>query len=131
MGGMLGNFKSLAGLLGQVSNIEVQKKMIELQADAMELLEEHRSLKDENAELRRQLKTRESLRFRNNFYWSAGDDGNEEGPFCSACSDDRGKLVHLHEFESNFGCPSCGLVRDGHGQPVLWGVTRQFNMDRG
>lgn len=128
--GITDTIKALTTAAKTIGNIEVQQQLIDLQGDVLELLEQNRQLQAENAELRDQLKTRGSIDFRDNFCWLTGDDGNEEGPFCSACWDDRGKLVHLHKFQSYFGCHGCGVVQDGHGKPGGHAAIRQFNMGR-
>lgn len=132
MGGMLENLKTAVGMAQKIGSIEVQQKLIDVQGEALEMIDDNRVLRGKIAELTLLIKTKKSLAFRNNFYWTTIDDGSEEGPFCSSCWDAGDKLVRLHEFEKKyFGCPSCGRVRAKDGDiPAYPQAADRFNNDR-
>ncbi len=115
----------------KLGSLEVQQKLLEAQQGALDLLDENRSLKEDNAELNRRLKTRGALRFHSNMYWIAGEDGIEEGPYCSGCYDTHGQLIRLHEVDGRlFGCLGCGVVRGKDGSPAAGADAARFNRDR-
>lgn len=129
--GFVQELKAAADLAKQLGAIEAQQALIDVQQQAIDLIEENRQLKTDNAELKQQRRTKEALRFRNNFYWLAKDD-SEDGPYCSGCYDTQGQqLVRLHEFGRHFGCLGCGIVRTRDGEPEPnHAVLKRFNTDR-
>lgn len=101
------NVKSVAKTLQQMDNIELYKQILDIQSQALELLEENRTLKDENYELRERIKIKKSLLFENNMYWIEKDN-KKEGPFCSRCWDMQNRLVRMHIYSGNYcECPAC------------------------
>ena len=49
--------------------------------------------------------------FERNAYWNKNNDIILDGPFCSACYDSLGKLVHLHLIEDAvYRCPVCNKI---------------------
>jgi hypothetical protein len=81
--GILDTVRETVGLIQKVDNIELYRRMLELQTQVVQLVEENRALKD-------RLSTKEQLVFKENSYWK--DDGSQ---FCCRCWDVDGKLVHL------------------------------------
>lgn len=99
--GIIDTLKETVGLIQKVDNIDLYRRMVELQTEVYSVIEENRALKEK-------LATREKLTFRRNCYW-IGDDG----PFCSRCWDVDGKLVRLHlktALRLPPECPSCNRV---------------------
>jgi hypothetical protein len=82
----------------KADNVDLQKQLLALQTQVIELVEENRALKS-------QLTTRAQLKFERNGYTLNGE------RFCSACWDKDGKLVHLREPSVDQGgspwCPAC------------------------
>ena len=116
---------------------EVQQALINVQREALDLLDQNRQLRERVEELERLRNIEQSLVFSGNFFWSTENpetDPPEEGsgPFCSGCWDIGKKLIHLHGFNNgeHFGCPGCGMVRDRKGDPAHGGVVSRFNVDR-
>jgi len=93
---IIDTLKETVGLMQKIDNIDLYRRMLELQTQVMALFEENRSLKE-------QLATRAQLKFKKNAYWM-----NDDGPFCSRCWDAESKLVRLHQQEGCVPrCPSC------------------------
>lgn len=61
--GLLDEIKSLATTIKQIDNIELYRKILDLQAEAMQLLEEKAAVEKENRELREKLTIQGELKF--------------------------------------------------------------------
>ena len=99
------------------SGIDIQEKVIELQAGILEMQEQIGQLQKENLALREQLATAGSLTYRSNCYWRDGHP--DPGPFCSRCWDLEKQLIHLGPtFDPKvLGCPRCRSAVDIAGPP--------------
>ena len=92
--GIFDNFKDLFKLADTVNNIELYKKLSELQTSMYALEEENRNraLKDEIRRRDEQRDIQDRLYPKDNAYYL--DDGKTlDGPFCLRCWDVDGKLV--------------------------------------
>jgi hypothetical protein len=89
------------------SGIEVQEKLIDLQAGILEMQEQVSELQKENQVLRDQLATAGALGYRSSCYWRDGH--SDPGPFCCRCWDLEKQLIHLAPtFDPRvLGCPRC------------------------
>ena len=88
--------------------IELYRKILDLQGEAMELVEENSGLKKEIESVKEKLQLKESLKFERNAYWTDGA-GGKDGPFCSKCWDVEKLLVRMLS-TSDPGyveCPKC------------------------
>jgi hypothetical protein len=104
--GVIETVKDVAGLIQKYDNIELIRRVVELQEQVYDLVTENRTLKD-------RLTTRDQLVFRKNSYWR-GDDG----PFCSQCWDGEGRLVRLHVSPGlTAQCPKCHTLADDPDKP--------------
>ncbi len=102
--------KSIGATLKKIGNIELYQQILDLQAQALELLEENAALKREVQVLKEKAALAGSLRFEHNALWRAAAENKWEGPLCSKCWDADEKLVHLHELREEPGaflCPAC------------------------
>jgi regulator of replication initiation timing len=90
--GILDNFKDLFKVAETVNNIELYKKLSELQTAVHTLEEENHSLKEHLRERDNQQTIAGQLRARDNAYYRE-EGGTVEGPFCMRCWDVDGKLV--------------------------------------
>ncbi len=99
------------------SGIDVQEKVIELQAGILEMQQQIGELQKENLVLREQMATAGALRYRSNCYWR--DDHPDPGPFCARCWDLEKQLIHLGPtFDPKvLGCPRCRSAVDIGGAP--------------
>ncbi len=112
--GIFDTMKETVALLQKVDNLPLYRKVLELQNQINELVEENRRLKD-------RLGTRDQLTFRKNAYWRADD-----GPFCSRCWDSETRLVRLHTQQGyKPQCPSCGTVASDPDQPPPKPIQRR------
>lgn len=93
--GIIDTLKETVGLIQKVDNIELYKRMLELQTQAVSLVDENKALKEK-------ITTRDELTFKKNSYWR-GDDG----PFCSPCWDKDNHLVRLHLAPKHSASPQC------------------------
>lgn len=101
--GVIETVKDVAVLVQKLDNMDLVKRLVELQEQVYEVVAENRDLKDRNRILEEKLTTREELAFRKNSYWK-GDDG----PFCSRCWDGENQLVRLHTRQGyDPRCPKC------------------------
>jgi hypothetical protein len=78
----------------KAGNIEVMKKLLDAQKEALELFDENRRLKEENAALKQQRDVSERLTHDGKRYWLKGTK-SEEGPYCQTCWDVDRRLVRL------------------------------------
>jgi hypothetical protein len=112
--GVIDTVKDVAFLVQKVDNIEIVKRVLELQDQVFELVEENRDLKEQTRLLKERLATREQMTFRKNAYWK-GDDG----PFCPQCFDAAGLSMRMLK-SPGFApdCPKCHTVAtDPDGAP--------------
>lgn len=108
--GVLDTLKETVGLIQKVDNIELYRRMLDLQAQVQALVDDNRSLKE-------RLAIRDQLSFRENSYFRG-----DEGPYCSPCWDTRGILVRLHVRADHYPqCPSCKsqAVDSRHGSSIF------------
>jgi hypothetical protein len=110
--GVVDNFRDLLKVADAVNNLELYKKLSELQNSVYSLEEENRALKEE---LRRRDEQRDigsRLHPKDNAYYL--DDGKEpDGPFCLRCWDVDRKLVSEKRGATpgRYFCPECARGR--------------------
>lgn len=107
--GILDEIKSVAKTIRQIDNIELYQKVLNLQSEIMELLEENSKLKRELGLLKDKFKIKESLKFEHDAYWIEEAGTAKDGPFCSNCWDTHQSLVNMiSSFNPEFAhCPNC------------------------
>lgn len=98
---MIKDAKELADIFQKIGKREQFKEILKLD-------DEVEKLKKENKELREKLEFKEDIEFRDNAYWkkSSGD-----GPYCSACWDDKSKMIRLlptDNYGNFYECEICG-----------------------
>jgi|SRR6267154_711510 len=113
--GIIDNFKDVFKVADTLNNLELYKKLTELQTRTMEVEEENRALKDQIAQLTAELATKASLKHDGEQYWTEKD-GRRDGPFCAVCWDVDKKLVRMRHYRSHSGaldyvCDYCGRHR--------------------
>ncbi|MGB8885342.1 MAG: hypothetical protein WCC87_01395 [Candidatus Korobacteraceae bacterium] len=106
---LVDNFKDLFKVAEAVNNLDLYKKLTELQTRAMELEEENTRLRTEKKDLEEKLRLGEKMIFKEPFYYQDGD----ETAFCPACFEsNKHEGVHV-VFESTnseatyWHCPAC------------------------
>ena len=130
--GIIDEIKSVAKVVKQAGNIELYQKILDLQAQALELIEEKATLKSQLRELQDTKAIGQSLVFEANGYWRNTPDNLREGPFCSSCWDSKNVLVRLHDISSHacYGCPACRIVLNKDGGMPNCQTVAEYNMGR-
>jgi hypothetical protein len=104
---IIGDIKSIGEIVQKADNIELYRKILDLQYEAMNVIQQMNELKEQNRVLKEKLETVENLTFKDKVYFKNGD----SEPFCSKCWDADSKLIRLHgDGEGWFQCPSCKTV---------------------
>ena len=104
--GIVHNVKEIADLIKKIGDVELYRKIVELEGEVIELTRKNRDMKDELSDLHKTLSFSDSLEFRAPFYWAKKDDT----PYCPTCWEDQKKAIHmvLTLPESNYyNCPLC------------------------
>lgn len=101
--GFVDNVKDVVKVAREIDNVELNRKIIDLQTEAISLIEENAKLKKEVQELTEKLAFQGSLKHRDGAYWKSDDDG----PFCMPCWDDKHKLMRMNGPDV-YHCPTCG-----------------------
>ena len=107
---LIENVKTAVEVVQKSDNIDLMKKMMAIQSDAWELQQENQKLKERIRELERKREIDSELDFQGNKYWSMPEGGEREGPYCSPCWDDKGKLIRLHRWPNGNGW-ECGVCK--------------------
>ena len=106
--GVVETVKEVAGLIQKYDNVDLIKRVVELQQQVYDLVNENRVLKEH-------LATRDQLVFRKNAYWK-GDDG----PLCSRCWDAEGIPVRMTvRVGYDPACPKCKATAPDPDAPPL------------
>ncbi len=103
---IISNAKEIADLVKKLGNVDLYRKIVELEGEIIELTGENHALVGRVRELEQALKTKESLVFLNNVYWLE-DEETKDGPYCQRCYDADGKLVRLQPWGDTWACFEC------------------------
>jgi hypothetical protein len=111
---MIETAKELAGLVKSLGNMELYQKVLELQTEMLELLNQKAQAERRSRELEREvdgLKQQQiiakELNFEKNCYWRTTD-AEPRSPYCSRCWDVLKDLVRmLHHVNGVAVCASC------------------------
>jgi hypothetical protein len=118
--GIIETVKDVATLVQKADNIELYHKILDLQVQIMDLVEQNHSLRSELIELRDRSRFEQGLEFRENMYWHKVGPDTYEGPFCSKCWDDEQKAVRFHkQKDGGMWCPKCMKYATGTRPPIL------------
>ena len=100
-------------LAQQSDNIELQKKILDLQNQAFQMVEDKQKLVKRVHELEKKLSDQDNYVLENNVYWKGPDKG---GPFCPHCGP-KGNWVHLSTNDGLWFCAVCknGVPKPGSG----------------
>ncbi len=89
--GVIENAREVADLVQKIGNLDLYRRIVELQGEIVSLSEEKLKCEQENAEMRRILDLRQAMKFRFPYYYQDGD----PNPFCRLCWEAKGIAVHL------------------------------------
>ncbi|MBI4688750.1 MAG: hypothetical protein HY754_00530 [Nitrospirae bacterium] len=114
--------KSIARQIKKIGDVDLHKKIFDIQAEISIVLEENKklaeesnTLKEEIDKLKEKLKIMKSIRLEDSVYWVAtGSKGEKEGPFCPNCWGTKEILVlmgmDIVRNRPYNKCPECMLV---------------------
>lgn len=109
---IIDNAKDIADLIRKIGNVELYRKIVDLQGEIVSLSTEKLRCEQENAALRERLELKGAMKFRFPYYYQDGD----QNPYCRVCWETKGIAVHLDHGEPwNPGntqrlCQSCGQL---------------------
>jgi hypothetical protein len=102
------NIKEVAELVKKFNDIELNRRILKLEEEVIDLTRDKRRADDKIDELERALKFSKELSLRDNLYWVEGDNVG----FCTACWDAKRLPVHVKRLplpiaNCRFQCPHC------------------------
>ena len=100
--------KDAAKALQEAGKIDSYQKILDIQSQLLDIQKRNQELEDENKVLKKKLKTKESVTYRNNAYWLKKEENKEDGPYCQRCYDKDEILMRLTPRSNNyFYCLEC------------------------
>jgi len=113
--GLYDNVKDVASIIQKSDNVELYKKILDIQKESMDLSEENRKLKEKIRELEELIETKEALIYKDECYYMKSENEELDGPYCSRCWDKDKKLIRMHIDNSRLGkvdnkCPECKVA---------------------
>ncbi len=106
--GAVENIKEVAELIKKYNNLELNRKIVALEDEVLELTRDKRRLENRMEEQERALKFQGELTFREPFYFLPGD----KTPYCAACWESKRLAVHVADSwdpvrYNHRECPTC------------------------
>lgn len=107
---ILENAKEIAELVKKLGQIELYRKIVDLENEIGELSRAKNKLESTVEDLKKLLDKKQSLHFKEPFFYVDGDDV----PFCPKCWESEEKAIHLTRSEWEKGitrheCKKCGF----------------------
>lgn len=94
--------KSITKQIKKTGDVDLHKKLFDVQSEIFILFEENKklaeesnALKEEIYRLKEKLKIMKAIRLENSVYWVTGSKGEKEGPFCPNCWGTKEILVRM------------------------------------
>jgi hypothetical protein len=105
---IISNAKEIADLIKKIGDVELYRKIVELEGEIIEFTRKNRELEEEIQNLKAQLKINKDLIWESPYYWLPKDDGAKDGPYCQKCWDDDKKLIRLQKkIKGSWNCDKC------------------------
>ena len=106
--GLYEGIKDVAKIAQQADNIDLYKKLLDLSAQALEMQDEIRKLKEENAKLKRiEGIGNRLIRHSQPYITLKGD--SKQIKYCAVCWGSNHKMIQMKEADPNlFSCKKCG-----------------------
>jgi hypothetical protein len=106
--GAVENIKDIADLVKKFNDIELNRRILNLENEVLDLSRDKRRGEERIEELERALKFSKELVLRDGFYWAQGDNTG----FCTACWDAKRLAVHVKRLplpvnHCRYQCPHC------------------------
>jgi transposase-like protein len=95
----------LANLIKKVGDVDLYRKIVELEEEIIELTRQNRQLEEKVDEQQRLLDIKGKMKWEMPFYTMDGDDV----PYCPQCWEASEKTIHLRRMQENNGwfCKNC------------------------
>jgi hypothetical protein len=108
--GVLDDVKSLVSVVQKIDNVELYRKILDLQREVQDLVGENRELKQQLLEVKDKLDLHGTLVFERDAYWLPATD-RRDGPFCSLCWDSKRELIRMIKCGNPAfsQCPRCKI----------------------
>ena len=104
--------KSVVDLIRKSGNIDLQQKIVDLQGQIVELVQERNEFKNEVAQLKEASVFKESLFFEQNVYW-VNKANKKDGPYCPVCWDTKKLAVRLQvNKDGGYDTYYCGACKE-------------------
>jgi hypothetical protein len=106
--GVIENMKEVADLVQKIGDINLNRKIVNLEGEVLALTREKRHLEVKVEELERTLTLKNNLAFKEPFYYLEGD----RTPYCPGCWEEKTAAVHLtfsgdYDETVDWVCPVC------------------------
>jgi hypothetical protein len=106
--GTIENVKEMAMLIKNLGDLDLYRRILDLQGEIIELTGAKRSLEEQNLELKKQLEFGKKMQFQEPFWYAEGDGV----PFCPSCWESKKLAIHLEYAGRMSGghrhdCPHC------------------------
>jgi hypothetical protein len=96
--------KSVVNLAQEVGKMDLYRQAVELMSQVMEQQQQIKDLTDQVNDLQGKLDIKGKVTFRDNAVWMEG----ESEPYCAACWESNGKLIHFQRITRDLlECPKC------------------------
>ncbi|MBI3549452.1 MAG: hypothetical protein HY078_10465 [Elusimicrobia bacterium] len=94
---LIAGLKALNEIVKGRKDPDASSKLLEIQSQVFDLVNENQAMRQENAVLKEQLALRQAVELRDDgAIWRKGDQaGHEFGGFCPNCNHEQGKLIKL------------------------------------
>ena len=116
--GVVENVQRVADLVRKFNDIELNRRILELETEVLDLTRDKRRGDERVEELERALRFKEQLAFREPFYWIERD----STPFCAKCWEHERIAVHVQyshavNAQQFWDCPNCKFRFKSRGVP--------------
>ncbi len=106
--GLIEEVKQVADLLKKAGEMDLYRKLVDLQGEIVNLSAEKLKTEQENTELKKRLKLKQAMEFKFPYYYQDGD----RYPFCRHCWEAKEIAVHLNHPHTEDGkthrhCHNC------------------------
>lgn len=106
--GAIDNVREVGDLIRKFNDIELNRKILTLETEVIDLTRSNRQLESKVEELNALIELKQKLVHRPPFHWLDGD----PHPYCTPCWEDRRKAIHVILYSDNsqttrWDCPTC------------------------
>jgi hypothetical protein len=124
--GIVDNVKDTVKIVQQLDNIELYRKILDLQSEAIELTEQLKQKDQTISKLKDALSLKETLICKDSSYFATDEKGEiVDGPFCTKCFDIDNTLCRILPVDRpdnpEVRCPKCKVPYHS------WAASNYFN----